>query len=271
MRHIDLDSLLAQIFSGNAGKNAKTRLLRAHKKSARMVAVSRTGHAQRNGPNKWKTVKDLAMAVLGRKCWYTEVELIGASLVVDHYRPLCDYWWLAYDPENYRIACPWANSSEHNPLYGCAGGKGVEFPLVRPELRARGKNNLRIEKPVILDPCNRKDCELLAFQSDGRPVLNPAFANDYVARHRVEQSNILLNLDHPEFNSKREQLYHDICNHVKTYNQLPDSSSLRIQIQDQLRKRLSPKASFSVAAKFYLSMKREFDWVERLLNEIEHQ
>ena len=37
--------------------------------------------------------------------------------------------------------------------------------------------------------------------------MNPAFAADPVAIERVSQSKILLDLDHPEFNSKREQLY----------------------------------------------------------------
>jgi len=203
---------------------------------------------------------------LGKKCWYTEFELIGAPLSVDHYRPVCDYWWLAFDAENYRVSCPWTNSPEHNTAHGCAGGKGDNFPLLPPGLRAKGKNQLRIEKPVILDPCKAGDCDLLVFQADGRPILNPTFASDSIARKRVEESKILLNLDHAAFNSKREQLYHDIAADVETYEELPTGSASRNLIWNRLARRLSGKAPFSVAARHYLGVHRDLAWVENLLN-----
>ncbi|MBI5382973.1 MAG: hypothetical protein HZA31_13830 [Opitutae bacterium] len=266
MRHVDLKILLATIFANKAGQDVSARLFRAHKKAAGMAAANRKSHSDRNGPNKWKPVKDLATAVLGNKCWYTEVELVGAPLGVDHYRPVCDYWWLAYDPENYRIACDWANSPKHNSLYGCAGGKGDNFPLLAPRLRAKGKKKLRVEKPIILDPCVPTDCELLAFQVDGRPVLNPKFNGDAIARDRVEQSKILLNLDHPEFNSKREQLCNDISTDVRTYEALPANSPERVDIKNRLAARLGPKAPYSVAARLYLSLRRDLDWVQTILD-----
>lgn len=267
MRHIDLHALLVQIFAAEPGKNVKTRLRRAHKKHAGMPEADRKTHADRNGPNKWKPVKDLATPILGRKCWYTEVELLGAPLVVDHYRPVCDYWWLTYDPENYRIACPWANSAEPNALHGCAGGKGDKFPLLVPAVRAKGKNKLRIEKPVILDPCNKKDCGLLAFQADGRPILNPVFAANAVAGQRVDESKLLLNLDHSEFNSKREQLCNAIKNDVLNCEDLPAASPQRAVIRASLAARLAVTAPFSTAARFYLQLHRHLDWVEEILNQ----
>ena len=59
---------------------------------------------------KWSPVKNLMTAQLGNKCWHTEAELVEADLTIDHYRPKCDYWWLAFDVSNYRIAYPFANS-----------------------------------------------------------------------------------------------------------------------------------------------------------------
>lgn len=266
MRHVDLKILLATIFANEAGQEVNARLFRAHKKSAGMAAANRKSHSDRNGPNKWKPVKDLATAVLGNKCWYTEVELIGAPLTVDHYRPVCDYWWLAYDPENYRIACAWANSPKHNPLYGCVGGKVDEFPLLAPGLRAKGKTKLRLEKPIILDPCVATDCELLAFQADGRPVLNPKFSGDPIARERVEKSKILLNIDHPEFNSKREQLCNDIAADVRIHEALAAGNPEQITVRNRLIARLDSKAPYSVAARFYLSAHRHLDWVQTILD-----
>jgi hypothetical protein len=266
MRHIDLAALYSTIFADAAGKKVRLRIAKAHKKSAKMPAADRKSHSKNNGPNKWKPVKDLATTVLGKKCWYTEAELIGAALVVDHYRPVCDYWWLAYDPENYRIACPWANSPESNVLYGRPGGKGDQFPLLKPGIRASGKRRLRIERPVILDPCVASDCELLAFQVDGRPVLNPAFANCPEARERVEKSKILLNLDHPDFNSKREQLCNEIAEDVRMHDALGSGSSDQTTIRNRLAARLDQKAPFSVAARFYLGLHRHLGWVQEILD-----
>jgi len=266
MRHIDLNILFSEIFADERGKKVKACIVKAHKKSAGMPIAERKPHSERNGPKKWTPVKHLATSVLGNKCWYTEVELIGAPLAVDHYRPACDYWWLVYDPENYRIACAWANSPEHNSIHGCACGKGQQFPLLAPGIRATGKRKLRIEKPVILDPCVAKDCELLAFQADGRPVLNPKFTGDATARYRVEQSKILLNLDHPELNSKREQLCADIDADVRTYVAIKSSGPEQITIKNRLAARLDPKAPYSVAARFYLSLHRHLMWVQDILD-----
>ena len=267
MRHIDLNSLLTLIFADAAGKAIKARLWKAHKKAARMAPADRKAHIDRNGPNKWKPIKDLATNIVGRKCWYTEIELIGAPLVVDHFRPVCDYWWLAYDAENYRIACPWANSPEHNALYGCAGGKGDNFPLLPPALRAKGKNKVRYEKSEILDPCIATDTELLAFHTDGRPILNPAFAGNPVAVKRVERSKILLNLDHPEFNSKREQLRITIEVEVSEHETLTNGSPEQLAKRNRIAARLGQKAPFSAAARFYLQHHQHLDWVEDILNQ----
>jgi len=259
MRHISLKPLLKKIFADADGKNIRKRLIKAHKKLAAMQVADRKNHTDKNGPNKWKPLKTRLTNVLGKKCWYTEVELTGATLVVDHYRPVCAYWWLSYDAENYRVSCPWANSHEHNAEHGCAGGKGEQFPLLPPGIAATGKNRLRMERPVILDPCRKADCDLLAFQADGRPILNPAFIGDPMATKRVEDSKILLNLDHPDFNSKRET-------DVNTHEQLPEGAASRKEIRDKLAGKLEPTAPYSTAARFYLKLHRHLDWVEKLLS-----
>jgi hypothetical protein len=202
---------------------------------------------------------------LGHKCWYTEAELVGADLTIDHYRPKCDYWWLAFDVSNYRIACPFANSPKHNGKHGCAGGKGDNFPLIPPSVRGIDEKSTKLEVPVILDPCKKENCDLLAFQADGRPILNPIYAADPIARRRVEESKVLLNLDHSDFNSKREQLYHDIAEDVKAHEALPDGSESRVDIRTRTERRLGTNAPFSTAARYYLQVHRHLSWVEELL------
>lgn len=268
MRHIPLNTLLAQFLADTAGKKATASLGKAYKKIARKrTAKARKRYIDANGSGKWKPVKDWLTTQLGDKCWYTEVELVGGPLVIDHYRPVCDYWWLAFDSDNYRVSCPWANSPEHNALYGCAGGKGECFPLLHPGVRATRKKDVPNERPVILDPCNSQDCALLAFQPDGRPVLHPNYAGNADASYRVEQSKLLLNLDHPDFNSKREQLCRDMADDVRTHEALPPDSPERVTVRSRIERRLAPKAPFSTAARFYLRQHRHLDWVEIILNQ----
>jgi hypothetical protein len=260
MRHIPLDELLAKIFSTRDGEQDCKRLLKAENTVLGLPLGRRADYIDRNGSRKWTPMKRHLTSHCGSKCWYTEAEVSGAPLGIDHYRPKESYPWLAFDVENYRVACPFANSG-----YGPGTGKGRVFPLLAPGKMATSKSDLQDERPLILDPCNRKDCQLVAFQSDGRPVLNPVFAGDAEAVRRLDESKILLNLDHPQFNSKREQLYHEIAGDVQAHEQLPATAPARNMIRARLEQRITPKAAFSVAATFYLGMHRHLAWVEALL------
>ena len=151
-------------------------------------------------------------------------------------------------------------------MHGCTGGKGDNFPLLPPGIRGTDDTSIKLERPIILDPCKKEDCDLLAFQSDGRPILNPVHAADPLARRRVEESKVLLNLDHPDFNSKREQLYHDVAEDVKAHEALPEDSQSRVDIRVRTEKRLAVNAPFSSAARYYLQLHRNLNWVEELLN-----
>jgi hypothetical protein len=267
MRHVPLAQVLRAIFAAPDGETIRDRLKRAHKKLARRTPTAdRQGAVESNGLRKWSPLKRFLTTRLGKKCWYTEAEPIGCHLVIDHYRPFSEYWWLAYDPENFRVACSFANSPEFNELHNCAGGKGDQFPLLAPGLKAKGKNKLRQERPVILDPCTSEDCDLLAFQQTGIPALNPTHNGDAAAAQRVDQSLILLNLDHPDFNSKREQLYHAISEDVQTHEELPVGAQTRNVIKARLASRISPRAPFSSAARQFLQFYRNLDWVQDILN-----
>ena len=54
-------------------------------------------------------------------------------------------------------------------------------------------------------------------------------------------SNLLLNIDHPDFNSKREELCNDIEDDVNIYESLPDDSPKRTTIRNRIIKRIDPK------------------------------
>ncbi len=265
MQFIDIEKTLRRIAKTERGRKTLKRIQRAHIILVNKLPTDRSDYLKQNGSNKWSPLKTEFTQLLGNKCWYTEVEITGAPLTIDHFRPQCFYWFLALDPTNYRVSCPFANSPKDNPLYGCAGGKHDEFPLLGKIERARGKSGLKREKPLLLDPCSASDCDLLVFQEDGRPKLNPNFSTDPIALERVERSLLLLNIDHPDFNSKREQLYYDIHDDVDDYEKLAEGDSSRVRIRKRMERRIDPKAPFSTAARHYLKRFRYLDWVEALL------
>lgn len=265
MRYVPIESLLLSVFTGQDGQRDKRRLDSAHTRVTNKPVADRNTYINNNGATKWSPIKDRFTALLGNKCWYTEAELVGAPLTIDHYRPKRDYWFLAFKAENYRVACPFANSPNHNEEHGCAGGKGDDFPLLDPTQKALDADSLLDERPIILDPCNADDCSLIAFLPDGRPVIHPDFKNDAVAVRRIEESKILLNLDHPDFNSKREQICNEIANDIRTFGELPDGAEGRQIITSRFKDRLCAKAPFSSAARYYLRLYRHHTWVETLL------
>ena len=81
-----------------------------------------------------------------------------------------------------------------------------------------------------------------------------------------KKSKILLNLDHPDFNSSRQQLCRDIADEVKAYEQLPMDAESKVTLRNRLERRIAPAAPFSTAARYYLKLHRHLDWVENLLN-----
>ena len=265
MRYVCLEELMRSVFAEAGAKKDKRRLNDAHRTASRKAQADRKAYIDARGASKWSPIKNRFTAELGNKCWYTEAELVGASLTIDHYRPKQDYWFLAFKAHNYRVACPFANSPKHNPEYGCAGGKDDQFPLLDPAKKAKDAGSVKDEQPVILDPCNEDDCNFVAFQTDGRPVIHPDFRGDPVAVRRVNESKLLLNLDHPDFNSTREQLNHTISEDVSLVESLPTGAPDRHTLIDRLRDRLSAKGPFSSAARYYLSLHRNLDWVETLL------
>jgi hypothetical protein len=111
---------------------------------------------------------------------------------------------------------------------------------------------------------------MVAFQSDGRPVIHPDFSKNLNACHRMDLSKILLNLDHPEFNKLREELYHTIDKAVRRHDEFSPDSPSREEIEQELELMLSPKAAFSSAARTYLRYHRDKAWVEHVLEKAQH-
>ncbi|MBZ6207026.1 HNH endonuclease [Streptomyces olivaceus] len=96
---------------------------------------------------------------------------------MDHYRPKSaiigvdgpGYWWLAYVPLNYRLACGFCNSGG-SQMNGKSGRrtKSNHFPLLDDSTRATGEAcDYAREARVLLDPADFRDAHLLGFDLDG--------------------------------------------------------------------------------------------------------
>jgi hypothetical protein len=159
-------------------------------------------------------------ALVGNKCWYSEVPLEGADPNVDHFRPkgrvseIDDnlkptgvespgYWWLAFEPHNFRLCS--MHSNQRRVDERTDGGKWDYFPVDG----ARAIENTPIgaicENALVLDPCSLTDVELLFFDSDGHPGPSEKAEKspdpDDVKRVRV--SIWLFHLDKNEIVSRR--------------------------------------------------------------------
>lgn len=173
----DIEECLTQDWREKAAK-AKAKLIIAPDNAARKAILK-----QRASVNVWRQFYELLPTKLTKKCWYCETEGIRSDMPVDHFRPKNKveeeskhdgYWWLAFDWDNYRLACKYCNSSRN--FDETKGGKACRFPLENPEQRAFNpddKDKLRNERPAFLDPFNPDDEKLLWFDNDGIPLPKP--------------------------------------------------------------------------------------------------
>ncbi len=224
----------------------------------------------------WTQTKAYLEETSNRKCWYTESKNPGCTNDVEHFRPkgrkensdgdlLHWYWFLAFDPENYRLSCQFSNRLNVNPESGLTGGKGSQFPLLAGPDHATTKAEISLEKPVLLDPCNKDDCELLEFQPDGRPVVAADSRENPESCDRVEKSKLLLNLDFPTFNEDREALYNQIKQLVERGDRYGIDNPAFQDIETDLKGLMAADKPYSRAAECYIRCFRDREWVEQLL------
>ena len=127
----------------------------------------------------WQSLKPNFMKAQYQKCGYCEIQ-ISANGDVEHYRPKSEvqrleaegtelansrrlkgrkrpaitekgYWWLAYEWENYLLACAICNQKYKSALFPVAPARPVrnhqKFKAQDPR-----KNDLRKEKPLLINP-----------------------------------------------------------------------------------------------------------------------
>lgn len=167
----------------------------------------------------WSELKLELRKLSHGKCWYTEALQAGTDVDVDHYRPKRrvaeliaaelphpGYWWLAYDPSNYRFSCIVANRRRQDVEAGRTGGKADHFPIQHETDRAYTKDvDFGAEKPLLIDPCVAHEPELITFKEDGEAM--PRFPVDQAYKHgKAAKSIELYSINHSEFVTARLEL-----------------------------------------------------------------
>lgn len=144
-----------------------------------------------------KEVKDSLLLLFNRKCAYCEIDYGGCPLDVEHYRPKGaiveldpvtfkpfkrskrvkalkpGYYWLAAKWENLLPSCIDCNRRRDHEyqIHGTqTTGKGNYFPLAQGSIRARKHGDtttLRLEQPVLLNPCEDDPAVHLHFGTEG--------------------------------------------------------------------------------------------------------
>ncbi|MFI7874958.1 HNH endonuclease [Streptomyces salinarius] len=182
---------------------------RAAKELAKLYKEAKDADKELSFREMWRedAIRDRLIALIGEKCWYCETRFVRSPYHVDHYRPKSvvvgeaerrGYWWLAYDPANYRLSCHHCNSGGARYGNQSAGpGKGARFPLLGQ--RASEGGSLDGELPVLLDPVVAEDAELMGFDGQGYARRHPErpYSKDEVARDlcRVDETIRMLALN----------------------------------------------------------------------------
>jgi hypothetical protein len=201
-----------------------------------------------------------------------------ADNAIDHFRPKgrvsdaanphTGYRWLAFERRNFRYACTFCNSRRKDVVNGTAGGKADRFPLVDEANGLYAPGPLNQEKPVLLDPCELHDWELLGCrQENGKPCPT---SQDPVECHRAEESIAIYHLDYEPTCKRRHahviQLMADVDQAKRLFGQ-PGMDEHFNAVAKKIWRAIGRKAPFSGDMIFLLKGQRHADhpWIQKLL------
>jgi len=164
----------------------------------------------------WGALKAWLLEASHQKCWFSEAKDVFNHWHVEHFRPkksakdiegaACEgYWWLSFAWTNFRICGSVGNSK-----------KGTYFPLREGCQRVGLGGDLRLEDPVLLDPSDPDDPNLLSFNQDGEAIASPFIDNDW-ERFRAETSIKRYKLDYDPLVQKRKILWGECYLRITKY------------------------------------------------------
>lgn len=205
------------------------------------------------------------------KCWYCESKAPGFTHHIDHFRPKNrvkngeeepGYWWLAFDPSNYRLSCQRCNTG---------AGKRDRFPLAPGCQRACSPSaDLGDEMPLLLDPTRPSDPVMLAYSEDGR--VYPRYPVESFPGIRAGISIRVYDLNHVSKAEARKSVWLDCSELAKRAQRAlyqlvtgpPEVSQVaKERFEDvcrDIRRKASPSSEYSAMARYCLRGVGE-DWL----------
>lgn len=164
---------------------------RAIKRRLRDISRWKPGEKLTLNEELYKELRDICLAkIFNEKCAYCEGKHVdGYTPQVEHYRPKLavtegrkvidhsGYYWLAYEWENLLLSCGHCNSRHSNMVEGRKEpheGKLNEFRVrgkrvTGPSNRAKWKEQLKAEEPLLLNPYFDDPAEHIQFDDKGVP------------------------------------------------------------------------------------------------------
>jgi hypothetical protein len=175
----------------------------------------------------WRAFGRYLAQMSHEKCWYSESPDPHSFFDVDHYRPKLEakrteeqtdtpgYEWLAFSWENFRYAANCANRLLTNHETGVVEGKGSWFPLLPDSIVASWDDRcVDKEKPILLDPVDRRDVRLVDIADDGMVVPSKfAVGSDKL---RVTTSVKMYGLNLPRIKAARMRLMRKVKSDIET-------------------------------------------------------
>jgi hypothetical protein len=269
MRYVDIDDL--EMPTGWLGRA---------KAATEAVAL---GGDPNDGADVWRELKDCLAALLPeKKCWYCESSVDRADNAVDHFRPKSrvsdaaaphsGYRWLAFCHKNYRYSCTFCNSRRKDVAHDTSGGKADRFPLLEEVKRVFVEGSLDEERPLLLDPCELHDWELLGCKREnGEPC---ATSDDATKRLRAETSIDVYHLSYEPTCKRRHatavQMLADVEHAKRLFVQASKDSAREEDFKvfaRKVKRAIGRKAPFSGEMIFLLRGQRHADhpWIQTLL------
>ena len=164
----------------------------------------------------WRELKEWLLELSHGKCWFSEAKDCFSHWDVEHYRPKRSsndercatyngYWWLAFDWRNFRICGNVGNRK-----------KGSFFPLREGCAREGPHGDLRYEQPLLLDPADDDDPNLLFFNLMGDAIPAPHVTDSW-EKDRVTYSVGRCKLDYPPLADRRKTVWCECWSQIQTY------------------------------------------------------
>ena len=184
----------------------------------------------------WRELRDFLSNLSYGKCWYSEAKEVYSYYHVDHFRPKSEYWWLAFDWKNYRLAGQVGNINKRD-----------EFKVLR--YKANNPDDpIEDEVYYLLDPTDESDPLLLFFDETGKAI--PSEDNG-LSKERAEYTIKVLKLNYEPLKEARRNVWlkcRDIIDEIKSLSTNPTSAANRAIIKGkikQLKELLEPEQEFT--------------------------